>query len=1139
VAAACLLLPCGRPAQGGDAPPEKRPAWALDEALNQLAYHPEDVYLQYVALQLARRQNRVEEVAGQVERTIWQAAGPNVNGRGASADLFSAFTGALAVQESLQLDTMRGGPNRRGRPPRPVAEPVVPGQPAPPEDPAKAKRRAERVAVNSLTGPTVQSHPWAKMLGGKNPDVGPLARCVPEDFYLVEFRSVAKLMETVALGDLWGDHVFTQALGEARSRVTVARLKRQLGLGAIKPEALDALGVEGVAVTGSDLYVAEGSDVTLIVRTRRPEALRLLNDLSAVAGPAAGATRTAGTHAGVAFTHAATPDGSLDVYTAEPEPGLHVRGNSLPAFRRVLEAVRGSDAEGHPVRRLGESTEFRYIRTLLPRGAAEEDGLVYLSDPFIRRIVGPQLKLTERRRLLAYNHLRMIGHACLLFRTEHGRAPKSLEELAQAGCAPGVFGQGDLAGPEGSGYSLSADGMSGVCARYGRSDALTPCSELPLTEVTGEEADEYKAFLDDYNQYWRTYFDPIAVRVQVSPERYRLETLVLPLIDNSVYTALAGAVGGKKVTLDALPASKRSIFSLAVHFNKERIFNELRLDEALSDKNDVPQPAGRTKSVMQSVNDLKQVGLAMHNYHDANGQFPTQALRDKQGKPLLSWRVAILPYIEQEPLYKEFHLDEPWDSEHNKKLIAKMPPLYHGPNANLAAEGKTTYLVPVGPDTIFPAGGDGMRMAAITDGTSNTILAVEAADERAAVWTKPDDLPVDPKEPLKGLTRPGQDGFLALMADGSTRYLRATIDPKKLAALFTRAGGEPVTIESQDERSLGGPQDLFGMMLPDVFQGVDKRLVRRFLRDGLGEEVTVHLHDTPRMLDLDLGGAFGPAGGGLGALGVGAGPAALGIGLLVQFLTGPVSVAVPVRDTAAVDEFLDAVDRLVAEAPLRQAGDRLGPVGIGSDFYRVELPAPHKVRCFVVKVFGLKWRVFWGRIGNGLYLANRPFILQDVAEAEAAAAKAPAGGPAPTAHAQIRLRPENWREVLPGFRLGWAEADREACRANLSLVANVARGWDDRRPAAADAAAEPALLDRVARMYGTRPFCPEGGRYLLSADGRTCRCSVHGGDRDPRQPAAPTEASATGRLMKGFGGLTAALSFADDGLRAVVTVERK
>src|SRR5260370_4929892 len=151
-------------------------------------------------------------------------------------------------------------------------------------------------------------------------------------------------------------------------------------------------------------------------------------------------------------------------------------------------------------------------------------------------------------------------------------------------------------------------------------------------------------------------------------QRYRLETFVLPLIDNSIYTGLAHILGGKPEPLDGLPVPKRNIFSMAVRLNKSELLAESGLAapepvEAKTKRNVV------TASDRQCANNLKQIGLALHNYNDAYARLPAVANFDKQGKPLLSWRVHLLPFIEQEDLYKEFHLDEPWDSEHNKQLI--------------------------------------------------------------------------------------------------------------------------------------------------------------------------------------------------------------------------------------------------------------------------------------------------------------------------------------------------------------------------------------------------------------------------------------------------------------------------------------
>jgi hypothetical protein len=200
----------------------------------------------------------------------------------------------------------------------------------------------------------------------------------------------------------------------------------------------------------------------------------------------------------------------------------------------------------------------------------------------------------------------------------------------------------------------------------------------------------------------------------------------------------------------------------------------------------VQEAARRT----QSSNNLKQMALAVHGYHDAYNSFPPAYVPSKGGKPLLSWRVLILPYIEQNALYNEFKLDEPWDSEHNKKLIEKMPKVYRSP-ASKAAPGYTTYLTPRGANTVFP-GSKGIRITDVTDGTSNTIMIVEASDKKAVPWTKPDDFEVTEKDPKAGLPGAWQGGFLVAFCDGSVRFIKDTVSPKTLLNLFGRNDGNVI-----------------------------------------------------------------------------------------------------------------------------------------------------------------------------------------------------------------------------------------------------------------------------------------------------------------------------------------------------------
>jgi hypothetical protein len=200
----------------------------------------------------------------------------------------------------------------------------------------------------------------------------------------------------------------------------------------------------------------------------------------------------------------------------------------------------------------------------------------------------------------------------------------------------------------------------------------------------------------------------------------------------------------------------------------------------------IRESASRT----QSVNNLKQLALAMHNYADSmKGRLPAHAIYSKDGKPLLSWRVTLLPYLEQKALYNEFHLNEPWDSEHNKKLLAKMPRLYASPHDEKTLQEHTTYYQSFVGKGAFFEGKQGLLFpAAFPDGLSNTIMFVEAS--KAVPWTKPEDISYDPANPLPKIGLTGVAGFLAAMGDGSVHMISRGITQKTLRNAITRNDGE-------------------------------------------------------------------------------------------------------------------------------------------------------------------------------------------------------------------------------------------------------------------------------------------------------------------------------------------------------------
>jgi hypothetical protein len=187
----------------------------------------------------------------------------------------------------------------------------------------------------------------------------------------------------------------------------------------------------------------------------------------------------------------------------------------------------------------------------------------------------------------------------------------------------------------------------------------------------------------------------------------------------------------------------------------------------------------------------------------------------------------------------------------------------------------------------------------------------------------------------------------------------------------------------------------------------------------------------------------------------------------------------------------------------------------------------------------VKFRLYFARIGSGLHLASKPFILEDFIAADAER-NAPSAGNGPVGHAMVRLRPEYWDQVLADFRFGWAENNREACINNLGPLSSVSRAITS-SVQKIDRAAELSrqVCQTADQLHTVHFFCPEGGTYLLAPDGKSMICTVHGSALESRQPVAPSAKSSLGRLLQGFGGMTATLTFLPEGLRAVVEIERK
>lgn len=226
--------------------------------------------------------------------------------------------------------------------------------------------------------------------------------------------------------------------------------------------------------------------------------------------------------------------------------------------------------------------------------------------------------------------------------------------------------------------------------------------------------------------------------------------------------------------------------------------------------------ASTLQSQQTSITNLRNIAIAMQNYHDTKKSFPivsSASFFDANGNPYLSWRVHILPFIEENILYNKFHLNEPWDSPNNLPLLAEMPDVFRsvGDLANSTTTRFETFTGPAAPFGFRPAGQrqSGPSIQSITDGQANTIAVAEVGVDKAVFWTKPDDSPFDKNNPLAALGNLSTSAFRAAFFDGHVSTFNSDIAPAIFSALVTRNGGElvdPSVYSVRDSIRNGVPQ---------------------------------------------------------------------------------------------------------------------------------------------------------------------------------------------------------------------------------------------------------------------------------------------------------------------------------------------
>ncbi len=309
-------------------------------------------------------------------------------------------------------------------------------------------------------------------------------------------------------------------------------------------------------------------------------------------------------------------------------------------------------------------------------------------------------------------------------------------------------------------------------ARFAAEFYTHPMHQLPWPDAFGlgrqappatQKAEKLRQELNQLLSRWRT---------QLSSQRMRVAAGASPEA-----LAMLQALEELEGVLDNLWVT-RSDASAALHgkvpLSTLRQFGMVMLASAQAQ-------ARRT----HAANNLRQIAIALHNYHQQHGRFPPAVLTHYQGRKLkhpLSWRVALLPYLGHQKLFDQYRLDEPWDSPSNRKVLQQMPPVYRHPMDPPGTTASAFYVL-TGPGTVFE-GSQGISLGEISDGTAQTILVVEA--RRNVPWTKPEDIPFDPKQPPPKLGGYFPSGANVLFADGSVRFLGRSVTGESLKWLILR-----------------------------------------------------------------------------------------------------------------------------------------------------------------------------------------------------------------------------------------------------------------------------------------------------------------------------------------------------------------
>lgn len=500
--------------------------WAIkqnDHFVNLLQYYPDESFLEYVLLQSKDRYGiKPPNVA-------WRRTASTEE---TEADLYYLFSGGLGVQQALQYQTLGSGPN--------VGD--------------------LSLHISSLRSPSLKSIKYDEVLAekieaGKTAQPHDLARLVPVDQYFLQLNSMDAADQLTDLSVEWGESLLRMYTLNARNQQLSSKYEQQLGVDRNDLRVLFESGaLSQLAITGSDFFLSEGTDITLLLRVEKSAEFEQAVEKWSVGLRARFPElierefNYRGHRVAVRYTGDRMASSFLVIIDNHA-----VISNSHVAVRKVIDTAIGRAPS------LFEADDYKLMTTVLAPSDEADSAYLYASDAFQRRLVSPEFKIAEKRRLQSFNNLVMLNNASLFYRLENGTSPETLTDLVE-----GKFvNSSKIICPHGGAYAFDAERDTCTSSLYNRIKYLTPIVELDVLKVSSQEKQQYDRYRNRYDSFWKQFFNPIGVRLSLS-NPVTIETQMLPFANGSLHRMLGEMLDEQPQKITTAGIAKSAVASLTL-----------------------------------------------------------------------------------------------------------------------------------------------------------------------------------------------------------------------------------------------------------------------------------------------------------------------------------------------------------------------------------------------------------------------------------------------------------------------------------------------------------------------------------------------------------------------------------------------